>query len=32
MKYLIHLALFYCGLFLSFLAQSLLILIIPPLG
>jgi hypothetical protein len=32
MKYLIHLALFYCGLVLSFLAQLLLILIIPPLG
>ena len=32
MKFLIHLAFFYCGLVLSFLAQMLLILIIPPLG
>jgi hypothetical protein len=32
MKYLIHLALFYCGLVSSVLAQALLILIIPPLG
>jgi hypothetical protein len=32
MKYLIHLAVFYCGLVLSYLAQLLLVLIIPPLG
>jgi hypothetical protein len=32
MKYLIHLVFFYCGLVFSFLAQLLLILIIPPLG